>query len=306
MGKRKGAPIHGWVVLDKPPGITSAHAVAAVKRVFGAAKAGHGGTLDPLATGVLPVALGEATKTVPFVMNGRKLYRFTLRWGQATDTDDGEGRVTVESGVRPGRAAIEALLPAFTGTIEQTPPAYSAIKLGGVRAYDRARDGETVTLAPRAVEIDRLRLVECPDDDHATFEALVGKGTYIRSLGRDLGQALGTLAHVVELRRLAVGRFRVERAISLEKLALLAHSAAAFEHLLPIETALDDIPALALTEAEAASLRHGQPVNCASDRARLHGLGEGSTVCATSSGKLVALAKIHDGGLRPIRVMNCD
>jgi tRNA pseudouridine55 synthase len=306
MRKRKGESIHGWVVLEKPPGISSAHAVAAVKRIFGAAKAGHAGTLDPLATGVLPVALGEATKTVPYVMNGRKLYRFTLRWGQATDTDDGEGRVTGESAVRPGRAAIAAMLPVFTGIIRQTPPAYSAIKLGGARAYDLAREGETVTLAPRAVEIDTLRLVECSDEDRATFEALVGKGTYIRSLARDLGQALGTFAHVVELRRLAVGRFRVERAISLEKLAALAHSSAAFEHLLPIETALDDIPALALTEAEAASLRHGRPVNCASNRARLHGLGEGATVCATSSGKLVALAEIHDGGLRPIRVMNRD
>jgi tRNA pseudouridine55 synthase len=304
--RRKGVPIHGWVVLDKPSGMSSARAVAAVRRHFDAAKAGHGGTLDPMATGVLPIALGEATKTVLYVMEAAKLYRFTVRWGLATDTDDSEGRVIAESGVRPGRDQIEAALPRFTGAIQQAPPAYSAIKIGGERAYALARGGDTVSLPPRPVEIASLRLIEYLDADHAVLEAEVGKGTYIRALARDLGHSLGTLGHISALRRLAVGRFRAERAISLEKLAVLGHSPAAFEHLLPVETVLDDIPALALTEAEAASLRHGQRVGSVSERALHCGLSEGATVCATERGKLVALAKIEGDELRPVRVMNFE
>ena len=304
--RRKGVPVHGWVVLDKPLGMSSAQAVAAVRRVFNAEKAGHGGTLDPLATGVLPVALGEATKTVSYVMDGAKTYRFALRWCEATETDDSEGRVVATGDVRPDASAIRAVLPQFTGTIRQTPPAYSALKIEGERAYDLARAGAPVTLAAREVRIDRLTLIACPDPDHAEFEAEVGKGTYIRALGRDLAVALGTVAHVSALRRLAVGRFRAERAISLENLALLGQSAAASEHLLPIETALDDIPALALTAAEAAFLKHGRPVSSVSDRMRSGGLQEGTTVCATEGGRLVALAKIESGELRPVRVMSFD
>ena len=304
--RRRGRPIHGWIVLDKPAGLTSAAAVAAVRRITGAAKAGHGGTLDPIATGVLPIALGEATKTVAWAIEGRKLYYFTLRWGEARDTDDSEGAVTATSAVRPDRAAIEAALPRFVGTILQRPPAYSAIKVGGERAYDLARDGAPQWLEPRPVEVESFRLIDMTDRDHARFAAWVGRGTYVRALARDLGEALGTCAHVGELRRHAVGRFRLDRAISLDNLAALGQDAAASEHLLPIETALDDIPALALTEEEAQALRCGQPVTPLrpSDRARLDQIGDGATLCAMSGGRLVALVSVEAGGLRPVRVMN--
>jgi tRNA pseudouridine55 synthase len=304
--KRRGVPLHGWLVLDKPLGMTSSRAVGAVRRALGAEKAGHGGTLDPLATGVLPIALGEATKTVAWAMAGRKVYRFTLRWGEARDTDDTEGKVIATSPVRPDAAGIAAVLPRFTGDVIQRPPAYSALKLDGARAYDLARDGAVVTLAPRPVRIDTLRSLGQPDADHAEFEAVVGKGTYIRALGRDLGEALGTCAHVTALRRLAVGPFTLADAISLDKLAMLGHSAADSGHLLPIETALDDIPALALTEAEAHRLRCGQTVTPLqpSDRARIDQLGNGATLCATTGGKLVALVEVAAGGLRPVRVLN--
>ncbi len=303
--RRKGQPVHGWVILDKPLGLSSAQAVAKVRRLFDAAKAGHAGTLDPLATGVLPIALGEATKAVPYVIAGDKVYRFTLRWGVATDTDDAEGRAVAVSDARPGRTDIEAVLPRFIGAIDQMPPAYSAVKIEGERAYKLARRGEAVMVKARRVAIECLGLVETPDRDHAIFEARVGKGTYVRALARDLGEALGTVAHVTALRRLAVGRFRAERAISLENLAVIGHSGVASEHLLSVETALDDIPALAVTEAEAASLRHGRPVTGASE-AFCRGLGEGTTIRAVSGDRLVAFAQIRDGGLRPIRVLNFD
>ena len=304
--KARGLPVHGWVVLDKPGGMTSAKAVAAVRRITGAAKAGHGGTLDPLATGVLPIALGEATKTVAWVIEGRKLYHFTLRWGEARDTDDAEGAVIALSGVRPSRAAIEAAMPHFIGTVMQRPPIYSALKVAGERAYELARGGVAVELEPRPVTIERLDLVDMPDADHAAFTALVGRGTYVRALARDLGEALGTCAHVVALCRRGVGRFRLEQAISLDKLAALGQNTAASEYLLPIETALDDIPALAVTEAEAYALRCGQTVTLlrSSDRARIDQIGDGATLCATSGGRLVALVEIGAGGLRPVRVMN--
>jgi tRNA pseudouridine55 synthase len=304
--KPRGLPIHGWIVLDKPGGMTSAQAVAAVRRITGAAKAGHGGTLDPLATGVLPIALGEATKTVAWAIEGRKLYHFTVRWGEARDTDDAEGALVATSAVRPSRAAIEAALPGFVGAVMQRPPNYSALKVAGERAYDLARGGAEFALAPRPVAIDELRLLAVRDPDHAAFAALVGRGTYVRALARDLGEALGTCAHVVELCRRGVGRFRLEQAISLENLAALGHNAAASEHLLPIETALDDIPALALTEAEAHALRCGQTVTLLrpTDRVRIDQIGDGATLCATSGGKLVALVEIESGGLRPVRVMN--
>jgi tRNA pseudouridine55 synthase len=304
--KRRGVALHGWLVLDKPLGMTSSRAVAAVRRALDAEKAGHGGTLDPLATGVLPIALGEATKTVAWAMAGRKTYRFTLRWGEARDTDDGEGKVIATSPLRPDAAGIAEMLPRFVGAIVQRPPAFSALKVEGERAYDLARGGATVALAERSVRIDALRCLGQPDGDHAEFEAVVGKGTYIRALGRDLGQALGTCAHVTALRRLAAGPFTLANAISLDKLAMLGHSAAASGHLLPIETALDDIPALALTEAEAYRLRRGQTVTPLqpSDRARIDQLGDGATLCATIGGKLVALVEVAAGGLRPVRVLN--
>jgi tRNA pseudouridine55 synthase len=298
--------ISGWLVIDKPAGITSSRAVAVVRRATGALKAGHAGTLDPLATGVLPVALGEATKTVAYAMSGRKRYRFRVRWGVARSTDDAEGTVTGESPVRPTRPAIEALLPQFIGTIRQAPPAFSAIKVDGERAYRLARADRPPLLAVRDIEIEALALVDIPDCDHADFEALVGKGTYIRALGRDLAAALGTLGHIVELRRLSVGRFTEAQAISLDFVAECGHSPRPCERLLPVETALDDIPALALTETEAARLRHGQCVTPfdPDERVRLGRLGDGAVVSARLGQALVALARIENGGLRPLRVIN--
>ena len=304
--KRRGQPVHGWLVLDKPVGVSSTRAVAIVRRLFNAEKAGHGGTLDPLASGILPIALGEATKTVAWAMAARKTYRFTVRWGEARETDDAEGAVTATSDRRPSHVEIEAALPAFIGEISQRPPAYSALKVAGERAYDLARSGEAVELQARPVRIESVRLVALPDLDHAEFEAEVGKGTYIRALGRDLALELGTFAHLSALRRTRVGPFNEAGAISLDKLTSLGHSPPPFEHLLPVETALDDIPALALTEAEAARLRCGQAVLPLrpTDRAFMLELGNGQRIRATCGTKLVALAEIADGALRPVRVLN--
>jgi tRNA pseudouridine55 synthase len=304
--RRGGVPIHGWIALDKPYGMSSSQAVGAVRRITGAAKVGHGGTLDPLATGILPIALGEATKTVAWAMAGRKTYEFRLRWGEARSTDDAEGEIVAISAARPSAAEILAALPRFTGTISQVPPAFSALKLGGKRAYALARSGEEVTLEPRQVEIASLRLVALPDADHADFAMVTGKGAYVRALGRDLAVALGTVAYVAALRRVAVGPFTLDRAISLDKLEGLGHSPAAFEHLLPLETALDDIPALALTEAEAHRLRHGQPVIplLPAEQARLAQLGDGALIRANLGDVLVALAEIAGDALRPVRVIN--
>jgi tRNA pseudouridine55 synthase len=304
--KRRGQPVHGWLALDKPVGVSSARAVALVRRLFDAEKAGHGGTLDPLASGILPIALGEATKTVAWAMAARKTYRFTVRWGEARETDDAEGAITATSDHRPGHADVLAALPAFIGEIRQRPPAYSALKVAGRRAYELARRGEAVSLEPRVARIESLRLIGLPDPDHAEFEAEVGKGTYIRALGRDLAQSLGTCGHLSALRRTRVGPFHEAHAISLDKLPSLGHSPAPFEHLLPVETALDDIPALALTEAEAARLRCGQavPPLRPSDRAFMLELGNGQRIRATCGTKLVALAEIADGALRAVRVLN--
>lgn len=301
MTKARDGGLHGWLVIDKPPGLTSARVVALVKRATGA-KVGHAGTLDPLATGILPLALGEATKTVPFASAGEKRYRFRIRWGQATDTDDREGETIAETATRPDSEAVAAALPAFTGTIMQRPPAYSAIKLGGRRAYALARAGKPPDLAARPVQIDELRLLAAPDTDHADFEATVGEGTYIRSLARDLAAALGTLGHIAELRRLSVGRFAENQAISLDSAIALGHKLAASEHLLPIETALDDIPALAVTAAEAARLRHGQAVVPQATAAAE--VEDGSIVGARHDRLLVALARLEQGTLRPVRVIN--
>jgi tRNA pseudouridine55 synthase len=304
--RRKGQPINGWVILDKPLGMTSTQAVGAVRRLFDANKAGHGGTLDPLATGLLPIALGEATKTVSYVMDGRKIYRFTACWGEARSTDDAEGPVTARSDRRPTAAEIEAVLPRFQGEISQVPPAFSAIKVEGERAYDLARAGETVDLAARPIWIERLSLVSQPDADHAEFEVVSGKGAYMRSLARDLGLALGTVAHVSALRRIAVGPFTESQAISLESLKALGHIPPASGHLLPVETALDDIPALPLTDAEALRLRSGQSIGLlrASDRERLGAIRSGDLVCAMAGGKPVALARLEAGDLRPVRVLH--
>ena len=297
--------VHGWIVLDKPIGMTSTHAVSVVKRLFAAKRAGHAGTLDPLASGCLPIALGEATKTVPFVVDSHKIYIFTVRWGEERDTDDAEGRVAATSDIRPDPAAIRALLPRYTGTIAQIPPRFSAVKIGGERAYDLARDGEAVEIAPRPVTIYRLELMETPDRDHAVFAAECGKGTYVRALARDLGRALGALGHVSALRRSRVGPFGESDMISLERLESLCHRAAAGEgHLadaiLPIETALDDIPALAVSPADAARLYRGQAVLLRGrDAAVFSGM-----VQVASDGRLVAIAEVDRGEIVPRRVFN--
>ena len=297
--------VHGWVVLDKPVGMTSTYAVSAVRRLFQAKRAGHAGTLDPLASGCLPIALGEATKTVPFVMDGRKIYRFTVRWGEERDTDDADGRVTATSAQRPARAAIEALLPRYTGVISQVPPRYSAVKVEGERAYDLARDGETVELQARPVEIHSFAIVNAPDADHAEFVAECGKGTYVRSLARDMGRALGCLGHIAALRRERVGTFGEDAMIPLEHLSSMCHRAATgevslAEALLPVETALDDIPALAVSPGDAARLQRGQAVLL---RGRDAPIFRG-TVYVTAGGQLVALAEAEGGEIVPKRVFN--
>jgi len=304
--RKKGEKVDGWVIVDKPVGPTSTQVVGKVRRVFDANKAGHGGTLDPLASGILPIALGEATKTVPYVMDGRKVYRFTLRWGEARTTDDAEGTVSATSDMRPDAAAIEAMLPRFIGVISQVPPAFSAIKVAGERAYDLAREGARVDLAPRDIRIDAFRLVGFEDGDHALFEVESGKGAYMRALARDLALALGTVGHLSALRRLRVGPFDENCAISLDSLVALGHGPAALRHLLPVETALDDIPALALTGDEAARLRSGQtvPLFRRSDLDRLQDLQDGDLVLATSDGVGVAISRLEQGMLAPVRVLH--
>ena len=297
--RKKGNKVDGWVVLDKPVGLGSTPAVSRVRRLFGAEKAGHGGTLDPLASGVLPIALGEATKTVPFVMAGSKEYRFTLCFGEARSTDDAEGEVTDSSAVRPGDEAIRTVLARFTGDVEQTPPVFSALKVEGRRAYDLARAGEPVDLKPRRVRIERLVMVDRTDSEHADFVVLCGKGTYIRSLGRDLARALGTVGYLSALRRTAAGPFREEAAISLSKLEALGHIPALFGALAPVATALDDIPALALTETQADRLRLGQPV-----RLTREAPPSGALVRAEAGSKLIALARWDGVALQPVRVFN--
>jgi tRNA pseudouridine55 synthase len=309
--KRKGTPVHGWVVIDKPKDVTSTQVVGIVRRIFDAQKAGHAGTLDPMATGVLAIALGEATKTVPYAMDSEKTYRFTATWGEARDSDDAEGKVTATSPVRPTREQIEAALPAFTGEIVQVPPAYSAIKVQGERAYDLAREGEVVVLEPRTVEVLESRLVGMPDADHAEFEILCGKGTYVRAWVRDIARAMGTLGYVSDLRRTRIGGFSAETAIGLEKLKALGHGPAAFEHLRPIATALDGIPALAVTGPDAVRLKSGNSVLVrANIFARLTECVSGDDLqgltvfCSTPEGEPVALAELEQGELRPFRVFN--
>ena len=307
--RREKRDVHGWVVLDKPIGMTSTQAVGAIKRLFKCKSAGHAGTLDPLASGCLPIALGEATKTVPFVMESRKIYRFTVRWGEERDTDDADGRPIRTSDKRPTREQIEALLPSYTGTITQVPPQFSAIKVNGERAYDLARDGETVELQARQVEVHSLRIVNSASSDsgpdHTEFETECGKGTYVRSLARDMGRVLGCFGHITALRREAVGSFRQNVMITLEQLTAMCDRAAVGEGsladaLMPVETALDDIPALAIDRADAARLQRGQAVLL---RGRDAPIFRGS-VYVTVAGKLIALAEVDRGEIVPKRVFN--
>ncbi|MET0408437.1 MAG: tRNA pseudouridine(55) synthase TruB [Hyphomicrobium sp.] len=301
--RKKGNAVHGWLVLDKPINMTSTQAVGAVRRAFNAQKAGHSGTLDPLATGILPIALGEATKTVSFAVDGEKAYRFTVRWGAETETDDTEGAVSKTSDKRPERSEIEALLPRFHGEIMQVPPAYSAIKVDGARAYDLARDGETVVLDPRPVVIESLALVDMPDDATSVFEARCGKGTYVRALARDMGRLMGCYGHVIALRRTEVGPFDEARAVSLEALLAAAQSEDPTEiarFLLPVESALADLPELLVSQTDAATLARGQTVLI---RGRDAPILTGPAY-ATSKGRLIALGELAKGALHPTRVFN--
>ena len=305
--RRQKHDVHGWIVLDKAVGMTSTQAVGAIKRLFSCKRAGHAGTLDPLASGCLPIALGEATKTVPFVMDGRKVYRFTVQWGEERDTDDAQGRVVAVSDARPDRTAIEAVIPQYTGTISQVPPQYSAIKIDGERAYDLARDGETVDLQARPVEIHRLNLVNMPDSSTAEFEAECGKGTYVRAICRDLADALGACGHVSDLRRTRVGPFSDKTAVTLEMLEDLGHKARQSEALLPVETALDDIPELAVTEEDAFRLKQGRsivlvPRQVEAVKARLK--PGCRIVSAMLGGAIVALCEMRAGRLEPSRVFH--
>ncbi|WP_258045584.1 tRNA pseudouridine(55) synthase TruB [Mesorhizobium sp. NBSH29] len=318
-GKKKGRPISGWLVFDKPVGMGSTDAVSKIKWLFNAEKAGHAGTLDPLASGMLPIALGEATKTVPYVMDGTKVYQFTVAWGEERSTDDLEGPVTKTSDIRPDEAAIRALLPKYTGVIQQIPPQFSAIKIEGQRAYDLAREGETVDIPAREVEIDRLDLVEMTAEGHAVFEVECGKGTYVRSLARDMGRDLGCYGYVALLRRSEVEPFTAEDFVTLAELEAVApprpqksedgepqpfapdisERYAKLDGLL-VDTgaALDCLPQVALTDEAAAKIRLGNPVVIRGRDAPV----EADEACATVRGKLVAIGAVEAGIFKPKRV----
>ena len=302
--KKRGTPVHGWVVFDKPLGMTSTQAVGKIRRIFDAEKAGHGGTLDPLATGLLPIALGEATKTVQWAMDGRKVYRFGVTWGAERSTDDMEGEITAQADARPTNDSIESILPQFQGVILQAPPAFSAIKIDGERAYDLARAGQAVAMAERPVSVDKLVLLNCPDADHAVFEVTCGKGTYVRSLARDMGRKLGCLGHISALRRVAVGGFLENQMISLESLEEMSHKPsgdnAKNRALRPLETALDGIPALAISDTEAQRLKQGQPILLRGANAPI----ACDALLVTWGSKPLGICSIQQGSLKPKRLFN--
>ena len=306
MRRKRGRPLDGWLIIDKPGQMTSTDVVNRVKRGFDAQKAGHGGTLDPLATGVLPIAFGAATKTVPYVMDGTKLYRFTLRLGEARDTDDADGALVGESAARPTDDALRAALPAFTGDIMQVPPVYSAIKVAGERAYDMAREGRAPVLEARPARVDRFELVERPDADRAVFEVQSGKGVYMRSLARDLAAACGAMGHIAALRRLRVGPFLERDAISLDKAMPGEDTARSSpDLLLPVLTALADIPALALTDEEAVLLTQGQAISLLTLMGRIPGQADpaGGLARAMAGGRVIGLCRLDEGWLRPERIL---
>lgn len=303
--RKKFDDVNGWIVLDKPREVTSTQAVARLKRLFHANKCGHAGTLDPLASGMLPIAFGEATKTVSFVMDGTKVYRFTVRWGAQTATDDTEGEVVARSDVRPTRAAVEAILPEFIGEIMQVPPKFSAIKIDGERAYDLARDGEDVVLEARPIEILDLVLVETPDADTAVFECECGKGTYVRALARDMGLRLDTRGHVIALRRIHVGPFEEEDLVPLADLEAAAAEGgldAIREFLAPVEAGLAEVTEIPVSRDAAARLRRGQSVILRGRDAP----ADEDAVYATCGGDLVAIGEVTHGELMPRRVFMLD
>lgn len=300
MGRRKkGRDISGWLVVDKPKGMTSTAVVNKVRWAFDAKKAGHAGTLDPDATGILAVALGEATKTVPFITDAMKAYRFTVRFGAATNTDDAEGEVIASSEARPTDDEIRSALAVFTGDIMQVPPKYSAVKIDGERAYALARAGEEVEIAARPLFVESLTLEERPDTDHAVLEMVCGKGGYVRSVARDLGEALGCHGHVTELRRVWSGPFELEDAVTLDEVERLAKDPAIDALLLPLEAGLTDLPELPATAEGAARMRNGNPgMVMAAD------VDYGEPAWASFQGQPVAVGTYRAGELHPTRVFN--
>ena len=305
--RKKGDLVNGWVCLDKPYELGSTDAVSKVRRLFNAQKAGHAGTLDPLASGILPIALGEATKTVPFMMEAQKVYRFTIAWGISTASVDREGEIIGRSDVRPSAEAVRAVLPSFVGEIDQTPPQFSAIKVDGQRAYDLAREGVEFELASRKVTIHEAEVTDAPDADHVEITIRTGKGVYVRSMARDIAVLLGAEGHVSALRRERVGPFSTENAVTLDFLTDLVHRDAAFEGLLPVATALDDIPELAITDQDAFSLRQGRPIVLLPRQVETlkSSLRDGSrTVSAFQGQTLVCLGQLRAGRLEPDRVFN--
>lgn len=301
MGRKRGRPVNGWLIIDKPLHIGSTDVVNKVRRLFNARKAGHGGTLDPLASGVLPVAFGQATRTIPFIMEATKQYRFTLEFGISRTTDDREGEILQTSAHRPGDDAIRAVLPSFIGDILQTPPIYSALKLGGTRAYDLARKGKVPVMQPRPARIDRIFLVDRLDEDHAIFDVQSGKGVYMRALARDIALACGTVGHITSLRRKKSGPFTLSDAITLDKLLQNSEKASTLDGLLlPLATALDDIPALATTEEEAQALRWGQTLPA------LHMMAEskGALFRAECRGEVIGLCRVEEGRVKPVKIFD--
>lgn len=304
-GKKKGRPITGWLVLDKPWDFGSTEAVSKIRWLFKAEKAGHAGTLDPLASGMLPIALGEATKTVPYVMEGSKTYRFTVAWGEERNTDDLEGEVSASSDQRPTRAAIEALLPNYRGVIEQVPPRFSAVKIAGERAYDIARSGEEIEIPAREVEIFGIEITDMPDEGHTEFEVECGKGTYVRSIARDLGRQLGCYGHVSALRRTAVAPFIEANLVPLSVLVELeqvedeAERLAALDaYLIDIGAALSMLPRIEVSTEQAQRIRLGNPVVLRGRDAPV----ACDEVGAYSAGQLVALGQVAAGEFQPRRV----
>ena len=298
MGRRKkGRDISGWVVVDKPAGLTSTAVVNKVRWALDAKKAGHAGTLDPDATGLLAIALGEATKTIPFVTDALKAYAFTIKLGEATNTDDADGEVIETSAIRPDADAIRAALPAFEGDILQVPPAFSAVKIDGERAYAKARAGEDVELAARPLFVDSLTLTDMPDADHARLEMTCGKGGYVRSIARDLGKALGTCAHVTTLRRVWSGPFDVENAVTLDVVEALAKTPELDAHIQPLEVGLQDLPQVQTTAEGVTRIRNGNPGMVIATNAEY-----GETCWAAYQGEPVAIGTYMAGELHPTRV----
>ncbi len=310
MSKDNYNKISGWIILDKKSGITSRQAISRISKIFNFNKIGHGGTLDPLATGVLPIAVGEATKLISFIQNKKKKYSFTIRWGEATDTDDSEGKIIKKSNSRPNKEEIQNALVSFIGKIQQIPPNFSAIKIDGERSYNLARKNISVRHVPRQIEVHEFTLKKILNIDSAEFEVICGKGTYIRSLARDLAIKLNTKGHVIKLRRHFVGNFDEKDKIFIDFSEEIIHSPTFLKKIIPIEKVLDDIPALFLTKTEAMKFRQGQKIRLNSLNFKKHFINEHpnykefETVYTVYDKKLVALIEIDDGLVKPKRIIN--